>query len=263
MSVFHLRPARGAALPVIVSIPHTGTGLVGATAGNLSGSATALPMTDWHLHRLYDFLPELGVGTIYARYSRYVVDLNRDPRGRELYPGRFETGLVPLTGFDGKPNFREPPAQQDIEAWRAAFHEPYHRRLRELLDESVATAGRAVLIDAHSVSSGPNQIHDALTGDVYLGDRDGTSCDAWLTDCVAAGFEAFGLQVSRNDPYKGGYITAHYGQLPGVDALQIEMCQRLYMDESDPSRDLADRFETMQRCLIDVFARLARALERS
>lgn len=263
MNAFHVRRARGTPVPIVVSIPHCGTELVPQTESALTDSAVTLPMTDWHVHRLYDFLPELGVQTIFARYSRYVVDLNRDPEGRELYPGRFETGLVPLTGFDGRPNFREPPTGQGIEALRVAFHEPYHRRLRELLDESVATAGRAVLIDAHSVSSGPNQIHDALTGDVYLGDRDGTSCDAWLTDCVAAGFEAFGLQVSRNDPYKGGYITAHYGQLPGVDALQIEMCQRLYMDESDPSRDLADRFETMQRCLIDVFARLARALERS
>ena len=263
MSAFHLRAARGRPLPVIVSVPHTGIELLPETESNLTATAAGLPMTDWHLHRLYDFLPELGMQTIFAHYSRYVVDLNRDPRGRELYPGRFETGLVPLTGFDGSPNFREAPAQQDIEGWRARFHEPYHRHLRGMLDESVARSGRVVLIDAHSVASGANQIHGALAGDIYLGDRDGTSCDPWLTDCVSSGFEACGLRVSLNDPYKGGHITAHYGQLPGVEALQIEMCQRLYMDESDPSREMADRFASMQRCLLEVFTRLARALERS
>ena len=41
------------------------------------------------------------------------------------------------------------------------------------------------------------------------------------------------------------------------------MCQRLYMDESDPSCEMADRFENMQRYLLEVFTRLARALERS
>ena len=42
--------------------------------------------------------------------------------------------------------------------------------------------------------------------------------------------------MSLNDPYKGGYITDHYGGLDGVEAIQIEMCQRVYMDESMPEQ---------------------------
>jgi formiminoglutamase len=67
-------------------------------------------------------------------------------------------------------------------------------------------------------------------------------------------FEAQGLKVSLNDPYKGGYITAHYCSLAGVQSLQIEMCQRLYMTEGQPERASADPcFAPFQRRLRDVF----------
>ncbi len=35
-----------------------------------------------------------------------------------------------------------------------------------------------------------------------------------------------------NDPYKGGFITAHHGQpADGVHAIQIELRRDLYLDE--------------------------------
>jgi hypothetical protein len=70
------------------------------------------PMTDWHLHQLYDFLPALGATTIFATVSRFVVDLNRPPQPRALYPGRFETGLVPLETFQGETVFQTPPGRR-------------------------------------------------------------------------------------------------------------------------------------------------------
>jgi len=87
-----------------------------------------------------------------------------------------------------------------------------------------------VLIDAHSVASRANLVHGELTSQIYLGDRDGRSCDAWLVDAARQSFEKAGFQVVCNAPYKGGYITEHYGSMDKVDALQIEMCERVYMD---------------------------------
>lgn len=264
MSTFVELPARGQPIPVIVSIPHTGTELTEEVAGRFcSEEMRNLPMTDWHLHRLYDFLPGLGIQVIHARYSRLVIDLNRPPDGEVLYPGRFETGLVATETFDGERIFREPPLPKTIEALRRQYHEPYHKRLAQLLQSAVNRFGRVVLVDAHSVASRANKLHGALLRDVYLGDRDGTSCEAWITRSFQDDFEAAGLQVSLNDPYKGGYTTHHYGREPGVDAIQIEMCQRLYMDEDNPNLLTEEKWDLTRARLIDLFAALAQRLERN
>ncbi|HET7650453.1 MAG TPA: N-formylglutamate amidohydrolase, partial [Gammaproteobacteria bacterium] len=118
---------------------------------------------------------------------------------------------------------------------RELVHAPYHAKLLELLQTKIARFGHAVLIDAHSVASRANQVHAALKDDIYLGDRDGTSNSGWLTDIVERSFREQQLKVVRNNPYKGGYITQHYGRMEEVDALQIEMRWGLYMDEENPA----------------------------
>ena len=262
MAPYGLRLPTATPVPLVVSIPHTGTWLPGDVRASLASPAMhGQPMTDWHLHRLYDFLPSLGATTIFATVSRFVVDLNRPPRPRPLYPGRFETGLVPLETFQGEPVFREPPTPEMIEARRIAWHAPYHARLQTLLEEARAQFGRVVLIDAHSVASAANRLHGALERHIYLGDRDGATCGAWLRDSLRDGFTAEGLQVAINAPYKGGYITDHYGRQDGVEAIQIEMAQRVYMDEADPACGPGhQRFAVTRQQLQRVLGRLAAAL---
>jgi N-formylglutamate amidohydrolase len=259
---FNILEARAVPVPVIVSIPHTGTSLPREIAERLAGpKMLGQPMTDWHLHRLYDFLPRLGVTVLHATMSRFIVDLNRPASGAALYPGRFETGLVPLETFIGETIWRTPPDAAEIERLQHRYHAPYHAALRALLDERIAQFSRCYLIDCHSVASHANRLHDRLERDIYLGDRDGATCERTFTDFVAAEFERAGFKVSRNDPYKGGYITDHYGRLAGVEALQIEMCQRLYMDEARPA-GAEDRppFAAMRDQLHEIFERLVGAV---
>lgn len=259
---FGLRLPAAPPVPLVVSIPHTGTWLPEEVRARLASPAMhAQPMTDWHLHRLYDFLPALGAATIFATVSRFVIDLNRPPQPRALYPGRFETGLVPLETFQGEPVFSAPPDAALIETLRRAWHAPYHARLQALLDETKARFGRVVLVDAHSVASAPNRLHGALQDEIYLGDRDGATCGAWLRELLQEEFTAAGLGVAVNAPYKGGYITDHYGRQDGVEAIQIEMAQRVYMDESDPPGGPDHpRFATARQQLRRVLARLAERL---
>jgi N-formylglutamate deformylase len=260
---FGLRLPSGTPLPLIVSIPHTGTWLPADVRASLASPAMAAqPMTDWHLHRLYEFLPALGATTIFATVSRFVVDLNRPPQPRALYPGRFETGLVPLETFQGETVFQAPPGPAEMEARRLAWHAPFHARLQALLDEARARFGRVVLLDAHSVASAPNRLHGALQEEIYLGDRDGATCGPWLRDLLHEGFTAEGLAVAINAPYKGGYITDHYGRQDGVEAIQIEMAQRVYMDEAVPAGGPEHpRFAAAQQLLLRVLGRLAQRLE--
>lgn len=263
VSPYKVREPTAEEVRVVVSIPHTGTYVPDDIAANFASDAIrALPMTDWHLHHLYDFLPRLGVTTLYATWSRFVADLNRPPHDEPLYPGRFETGIVSDKTFWGDTIWREPPDAAEVERRKQLVHEPYHRKLAELLEAKRKKFGRIVLIDAHSVASRASLLHGELKQDIYLGNRDGRSSDDWLIDHVAERFREADLKVSYNDPYKGGYITDHYGQIDGVEALQIEMCERLYMDEADPVGALAHpNFEKMRGVLRDLFASLLLKVE--
>lgn len=258
MEPFIVRPATVDRVPLVVSIPHTGTYLPDAVRERLASDAMrALPMTDWHLHQLYDFLPELGVTTIHATWSRFACDLNRPADGAPLYPGRFETGIVAHETFWGDTIWNEVPAESEVEEWKRIVHAPYHAKLHELLAGTRERCGRAVLIDAHSVASRANRLHGELEDDIYLGNRDETTCGAWLVDAVQAAMTDAGLRVLRNRPYKGGFITDHYGRLEGIESLQIEMAQRVYMDEDDPGAAVgSERFEQAKAMLEDVFSNI-------
>ena len=65
-----------------------------------------------------------------------------------------------------------------------------------------------------------------------LGDNLGKACKAALVETVEEVIGGAGFSAVRNEPYKGGYDTRHYGRpARGVHALQIEINRRLYMDE--------------------------------
>ena len=95
--------------------------------------------------------------------------------------------------------------------------------------------GYAILVDGHSMPSRGRLGHKdsgRIRADVVPGDRDGTSCSPRLTAHVIQHFKSAGFNVRANDPYKGGFITAHHGRpADGIHAIQIELRRDLYMDE--------------------------------
>jgi N-formylglutamate amidohydrolase len=60
---------------------------------------------------------------------------------------------------------------------------------------------------------------------------------------------ARGWTVSHDNPYRGGFTTAHYGR-PGENqhALQVELARRLYMDEETLERRPGRFEQTREFC---------------
>lgn len=258
MKAYTIRePDENLALPVVVSIPHAGVNLVPGLRERLAGDhMRTLPMTDWHLPALFDFLPALGVTLIVAEMSRFVIDLNRSADGRALYPGRFETGLVPLTGFSAEPVFAVPPSAAELEQARREIYAPYHAALDALLERR-RRGGRVAFFDLHSVTSEPTRISAALPAEVMLGDRDGRSCAPWFLEATAAAYREAGFSVVANDPYKGGWITERVGEQEETEALQVEMSWAAYLDPADLSAAPATpRFARARERLRVVWTRL-------
>jgi N-formylglutamate deformylase len=79
--------------------------------------------------------------------------------------------------------------------------------------------------------------------DLNLGTANGASCDPALAQALLQIAEAApGYTAVLNGRFKGGYITRHYGApARGVQAVQLEMTQCCYMQESLPFDYLPER----------------------
>lgn len=248
--LFRFHEGRG---PLVVAMPHVGTHLPDEVAAGLTAFGRRVLDTDWHVDRLYGFLSHTDASSVIATHSRTVADLNRSPENEALYPGRFETGLTPTTGFGGEPLYlegREPDAEevvQRVERW----WKPYHAQLRHALDVAHAMHGYALLLDAHSIRAEIPQLFEGLLPDVNVGTADGQSCDPRLTAAIVGVLQAqdrFTWVV--NGRFKGGWTTRHYGRpAEGVHAVQFELAQAAYMDEADPTVFDAERAAPMMALL--------------
>jgi N-formylglutamate deformylase len=225
-------------LPLLVSMPHVGTDIPDDVAATLAPCAQPRADTDWHLAELYGFLADMGASTLSARWSRYLIDLNRPPQDTNLYPGLDTTGLCPVDTF-GREALYLPgrtPGEDEVQRRLARYWRPYHAQLRAELDRLLALHGRVVLWDAHSIASQVPRFFEGRLPDLNFGTAEGKSCAPGLEQAVVGVARAQQqFSVAVNGRFKGGYITRHYGQPSGrVHAIQLEMCQYLYMNEAAP-----------------------------
>ncbi len=251
--------------PLVLSVPHAGTEVPPDLAERMTPQGRALPDTDWRVDELYDFVEELGASRIVARTSRYVVDLNRDPAGDSLYPGRATTELVPTTTFDGTPLYRPGaiPDAEEIESRRRRWFDPYHAALSDLLDETIERHGFALLWDAHSIVSRSPRLFDGLLPELNLGTNSGRSAAPEVREAVVARLTgASGWTTVVDGRFRGGWITRRYGRPErGVHALQMELAQRSYMTEPGPGpvdSARAARLRPLLRSLIEAALGAAR-----
>ena len=252
-------------LPVLVSMPHAGTDIPDEVAATLAPCAAARADTDWHLPELYGFLDEMGVSTISARWSRYLIDLNRPPENTNLYPGLDTTGLCPVDTFGRERLYRDgmEPDEAEVQRRLDRYWRPYHDQLRAELDRLKAAHGRVVLWEAHSIASVVPRFFEGRLPDLNFGTAKGTSCAPGLEHAVldiARAQDRF--SVALNGRFKGGHITRHYGQpAQDIHALQLEMCQCLYMNEAAPfdyRPQVAAAVQPLLREMIAAAARWAR-----
>ncbi len=235
MPLFDTHEGQG---PLVVAAPHVGTHLPSDIAARMNATGLSVGETDYHVHRLFDFAPELGGSTLFATHSRYVADLNRAPDGGFLYPGKFETPMCPDSDFDRNPIYCEatPLSVDDVARRRDAYWLPYHNQLRTLLDRAVDRHGFALLIDAHSIRPSIPNLFEGRLPDLNFGLNDGQSAAPGVADVIRSWAEhqsRFSYIIDGR--FKGGYTTRHYGQPERrIHALQIEIVQDTYLNMTTP-----------------------------
>lgn len=225
--------------PLLLSVPHAGTDLVHVGAQVKSHWLATLD-ADWWVDRLYDFAIELDATIVTTSISRTVVDVNRDPASKSLYPGMATTELVPTTTFDGVPLYEAErmPTESEKDTRRAAYFDPYHATLRSELARLKGLHDSVVLYDAHSIRSFVPRLFEGELPLFNIGTYEGRSCAERLTDAVASACGEFSSSYVIDGRFKGGAITRTYGQPDdGVHAIQMELACRAYLDEPSSPLD--------------------------
>jgi predicted N-formylglutamate amidohydrolase len=164
----------------------------------------------------------LDAPLVAQNYSRLVIDCNRDPKMATSIPCISELREIP--GNIGL-------SAAEIAARRAAIFDPYHRRIRELLDRRLASGRRVIVVAQHTMT------------DVYKGDRRLMHAAVlYNRDRRFAGAVLEMLRherhliVADNEPYfvsdETDYTIPHHAEARSLLHVEIEIRQDLVSDEA-------------------------------
>lgn len=262
---YTIHPATTPEVPIIISVPHCGTAFPDEIKEQYKAKLIKAPDdTDWFVQTLYEFGPSMGITMITANYSRWVIDLNRDPYSKPLYTdGRFITGLCSATTFLGESIYKDERQEvelPEVKRRKDLYYQPYHSKLKELLRQRRKKFGKVLLWDCHSIRQQVSTIQKDKFPDLILGDADGASASPNFIESVLGILNQGGYSVSHNHPFKGGYITRYYGKpVKNRHALQLEMTKVNYMDDTETKYDKI-RAAKMQELLKRVFEKLIEEL---
>lgn len=226
---------------------------------------------DAYVDQLFASATQMGAPFICAGAPRAFVDLNRG--ADELDPALIDgvrpsghnprvasgLGVIPRVVANGQAIYLGKLPRSEAERRIETYWRPYHATLRAQLDQAHAKFGEAILVDCHSM---PHEAMDAIARgggrrpQVVLGDRFGASADGDIVDRIEAAFRRAGLEVARNAPFAGAYVTQTYGRpARGRHAVQVEIDRALYMDERRIKP--ASNFEEFQALMTSVIAEIA------
>ena len=163
----------------------------------------------------------LDAHVVSQTYSRLVIDCNRDPKVASSIPRISELREIPG-------NLALNAAQ--IAARRAQIFDPYHGRIRRLIDARLAAGRRVFLVAQHTMT------------DVYKGvRRDMHAAVLYNRDRRFAGLvldmlrRDHDLIVADNEPYfvsdETDYTIPHHGEARNLPHVEIEIRQDLVTDE--------------------------------
>ncbi|MGD0142140.1 MAG: N-formylglutamate amidohydrolase [Rhizomicrobium sp.] len=253
--------------PFVFASPHSGR-LYPASfvAASRLGPTSLRRSEDAFVDELFVGAVECGAPLIAASFPRAYLDVNRAPG--ELDASMFDApldvasdaagprvqaglGVIPRIVRDGAEIYRGRLAACEAGERLNRFYRPYHAALAQLIEETRARFGFAVLVDCHSMPSA------AAVPDIVLGDRYGISAAAPLMRAAERMFARHGFSIARNSPYAGGYTTHLYGRpARGVHALQVEINRSLYLDEERVARaaTFAGVQQRIARALTDLMA---------
>jgi N-formylglutamate deformylase len=254
-------------LPFVLSVPHASYQIPEEISPTLAFTQREIMETiDLGTREIFTALPVMV--TLWSRWSRLVVDLNRDSKERG------PRGVVPLKDYHGRDIYKEGglPQDEEVERRLKVYYWPYHHRLQE----AIKNPKIEILFDCHSLAPmGPSGAPDPMKWrkDIVLanngnprGEKDPSqgeiTCPSNTLQMMKEILNDSGFSVSINQPYSGGFITTHYGHeliKRGKMSVQMEINQQLYVDDETRQMDrfrLGDAANRLQKVFREIAERI-------
>ncbi len=236
--------------PIVLSSPHSGSDFPQEFLQNSCRSESELRSSeDSFVNELIVDASNAGIPMISMNIPRTFVDVNRDkieiddtmyfdkaPSADTIGSRRCRVGLGVIHRivaqnkpiYDGLISYAE--AQERIKY----VYEPYHKRLKQLIDKCQKKFGFCLLVDCHSMPSKIcNIMNETKPVEFCVSNLFDESCPAPISEFVGQQLSQKGYRVEFNRPYAGAFITFNYCQpRKNIYTLQLEMNRSLYMDEN-------------------------------
>ena len=258
------RPAQQTC-PFVFASPHSGRRYPPSFAAASRLTPLMLRRSeDAHVDELFSGVVGLGAPLIAAEFPRVYVDVNRAAceLDAQMYDAALELdieapsarvtaglGVIPRVVRDGIEIYRGRLSPVEARERLEKLYRPYHAALARLVNETFARFGTAIVVDCHSMPSGP-AVPAIVFGDCY-----GASVAPPLLRHAERAFETNGFSTARNAPYAGGYTTHLYARREaGIHSVQIEVNRALYLDEERIEKSA--RFEEIRERLTAALTRL-------
>lgn len=247
--------------PLILCLPHSGTEIPNAVEKRLNATGRLQADLAWRLERVFDFHEDLDATVLRSSISRYVVDLDRDPKtpvSEAMNPAK---ALCPATTLDGKRIYQdgEEPGPTEVEQRMLLFYTPFHKALRRQIDRLARHHRKIIIVDCQSMRSHIKGVTDKGLPLVSIGTQGGTSCDPDLRNTLVGSFRGQeGYTVSVDEQTEGGFITKSFGRPErGLHAMTLLLAQRAYLrHESPPFEPDKTRMTRLRAVLTDSMSRL-------
>jgi predicted N-formylglutamate amidohydrolase len=211
-----------------------------------------LPASELQRHIAWD-IGALGVARqmaalldaplIAQNYSRLVIDCNRDPKVATSIPRSSESIDIP-----GNVDLSE----ADIAVRRSEIFDPYHQRIRALLDERAAAGRPTILVAQHSMTNIYHGVRREMHAAVLY------NRDRRFAGLVLDGLRReAGLIVADNQPYfvsdETDYTIPRHGEARALPHVEIEIRQDLVGDDAGQAewaRRIAQALQDAEKALL-------------
>jgi len=235
--------------PIVLSSPHSGTVFPKEFLDNVALTKDELRSSeDSFVSEIVMNASDAGIPLISMNIPRTFIDVNRDkieidesmffdsPKNSDIAECRrcrVGLGIIHRVVYPNKNIYNGLLSHEEGMNRIKFVYEPYHKRLKQLVDKCVRKFGFCLLIDCHSM---PSMICNFIDDDKKLSFCLCTlfdeSCPTQVSEFLSKALEEYGHLVEFNRPYAGAYIAFNYCQpRKNIYTLQLEINRDLYMDE--------------------------------